>query len=279
MKQKRNWDIFIASVFFVLGFSFVFSLLGILLQTVLSNVSFTVQIWLSRLGGIFIILFGLYLVGLIRPKFLEKEYKFKVKKRFKSKYLVSFTFGAAFAVGWTPCVGAILGAVLALAVTNPSTAFFLLLSYSFGLGVPFLLIGLFTNQAQTFINKAGKWITYANYIFGAILVILGMFVFTNQLSRVASFPLASSILISPNFGGLELGSSLNLGIAFIAGILSFLSPCVLPLMPAFLSYLASTATSDKSTTIDNKHSNPTNQEPITDNNLSNLNNKPKIKNE
>ena len=92
MKQKRNWDSFIASVFFVLWFSFVFSLLGILLQTVLSNVSFTIQIWLSRLGGIFIILFGLYLVGLIRPKFLEREYKFKVKKRFKSKYLVSFTF-------------------------------------------------------------------------------------------------------------------------------------------------------------------------------------------
>jgi len=246
METKRNWDVFFASVFFVLGFSFVFSLLGVLLQTVLVNVSSSAQIWLSRIGGIFIILFGLYLVGLIRPKFLEKEYKFKVKKKFKSKYLVSFVFGAAFAVGWTPCVGAILGAVLALAVTAPSTAFFLLLSYSLGLGIPFLLIGFFTNQAQSFIKKAGKWITYANYIFGGILIILGMFVFTNQLSRIASFPLASSILISLNLGGINLGSSLNLGIAFLAGLVSFLSPCVLPIMPAFLAYLASTVTSDES---------------------------------
>ena len=73
-----------------------------------------------------------------------------------------------------------------------------------------------------------------------------MFVFTNQLSRVASFPLASSILISLNFVGINLCSSLNLGIAFLAGLVSFLSPCVLPLIPAFLSYLASTVVDDKS---------------------------------
>jgi len=240
MERKRNWNVFLTSIFFVLGFSFVFSLLGVLLQTVLVNVSSSVQIWLSRIAGLFIIFFGLYLVGLIKIKFLEKEHKFQVKKKFKSKYLVSFLFGAAFAVGWTPCVGAILGAVLALAITTPSTAFFLLLSYSLGLGIPFLLVGFFTNQAQRFINKAGKWIIYANYVFGAILILLGMFVFTNQLSRIASFPLASKILISLNLGSIDLGTSLSLGIAFIAGLVSFLSPCVLPLIPAFLSYLAST---------------------------------------
>ena len=239
MENKKNWDIFLASIFFVFGFSFVFSLLGVLLQTALINVSFSVQIWLSRTAGIFIILFGLYLIGFIRPKFLQKEYKFKVNKKFGSKYLISFVFGAAFAVGWTPCVSAILGAVLALAVTNPSTAFFLLLSYSLGLGVPFLLVGLFTNQAQGFIDKAGKWIKYANYFFGGILIILGVFVFTNQLPRIASFPLVSEILISLNIGSINF-ESLNLGIAFLAGLLSFLSPCVLPLIPAFLTYLAST---------------------------------------
>jgi len=244
---KRNWDVFLASVFFVLGFSFVFSLLGILLQTVLSNVSFQVQTWLGRIGGIFIIFFGLYLLGFIKPKFLEQEHKLHIKKKFKSVYLTSFIFGAAFAVGWTPCVGAILGAVLALAIIEPSTAFFLLLSYSLGLGIPFLLVGLFTNQAQGLINKAGKWITYANYIFGAILIVLGIFVFTNQLSLIANFPIASKILISLNVGGVSLGTSLNLGIAFFAGLFSFLSPCVLPLIPAFLAYLASTVVKDKKT--------------------------------
>ena len=245
MKEKRNWDVFLASVFFVLGFSSVFALLGVLLQTVLSNISYQVQTWLGRIGGVFIIFFGLYLLGFIKPKFLEQEHKLKVKKKFKSVYVTSFIFGAAFAVGWTPCVGAILGAVLALAITEPSTAFFLLLSYSLGLGIPFLLVGLFTNQAQNLINKAGKWITYANYVFGVILIVIGIFVFTNQLSRIANFPIASKILISLNVGGVGLGTSLNLGIAFFAGLLSFLSPCVLPLIPAFLAYLASTVVKDK----------------------------------
>ena len=245
MKEKRNWDVFLASVFFVLGFSSVFALLGVLLQTVLSNISYQVQTWLGRIGGVFIIFFGLYLLGFIKPKFLEQEHKLKVKKKFKSVYVTSFIFGAAFAVGWTPCVGAILGAVLALAITEPSTAFFLLLSYSLGLGIPFLLVGLFTNQAQNLINKAGKWITYANYVFGVILIAIGIFVFTNQLSRIANFPIASKILISLNVGGVGLGTSLNLGIAFFAGLLSFLSPSVLPLIPAFLAYLASTVVKDK----------------------------------
>jgi len=252
MKNKRNWDIFFVSVFFVLGFSFIFSLLGVLLQTVLVNSSVSVQTWLSRIGGVFIILFGLYLMKLINPRFLQKEYKLRIKKKFKSKYLTSFVFGSAFAVGWTPCVGAILGAVLVLAATQPSTAFFLLLFYSLGLGIHFLLIGLFTNQAQGLINKAGKWINYANYVFGALLILLGVFVFTNQLSRIASFPLASNILINLNLGSVDFGMSLNLGIAFVAGILSFLSPCVLPIIPAFLTYLASTVVNEKENLIKEK---------------------------
>ena len=85
---KRNWSIFINSIFFVLGFSVIFSLVGVLLQSVLSNVSYQVQTWLGRVGGIIIILFGLYLLGLIQPKFLQKEYKLRVKKKFKSTKIV-----------------------------------------------------------------------------------------------------------------------------------------------------------------------------------------------
>jgi len=237
MKQKRDWRIFYCSVFFVLGFSVIFSLVGVLLQSVLSSVGYEVQKWLGRVGGAIIILFGLYLLGLIKIGFLEKEHKIQVKRKFKSAYITSFVFGAAFAVGWTPCVGAVLGAVLTLAVTAPGTAFWLLLSYSLGLGIPFLLVGLFTNQAQSFIQKAGKWINWLRYIFGVILVLLGVLVFVNQLSRIANLAFVSELLLSVN-AGVSLGTSLNLGIAFIAGLVSFLSPCVLPLIPAFLSYLA-----------------------------------------
>jgi cytochrome c-type biogenesis protein len=240
VKEKRDWRIFLASVFFVLGFAVIFSLVGVLLQSILSEAAPSIQTWLGRVGGVIIIAFGLYLLGLLKIKFLEKEHKLQVKKKFNSMYLTSFVFGAAFAVGWTPCVGAVLGAILTLAVIQPGTAFFLMMAYSLGLGIPFLLVGLFTSQARKLIIKAGKWIKYFQYLFGAILVFIGVLVFTNQLNRIASLEFVTNLLISLNIG--TVGSSmggLNIGIAFFAGFVSFLSPCVLPLIPAFLSYLAS----------------------------------------
>lgn len=246
-KPKRNWSIFFASFFFVLGFSSIFSIVGVLLQSALSSVSYTVQTWLGRIGGTIIILFGLYLLGLINPAFLEKERKLSVKRKFKSMYLTSFVFGAAFAVGWTPCVGAVLGAVLTLAITQPGSAYFLLLAYALGLGIPFLLVGLFTNEARQWIAKAGKWLTYLNYAMGALLILLGILVFTNQLSRVANLEFATKFLLALNLESITFGSSLNIGVAFLAGLVSFLSPCVLPLIPSFLTYLASTAIKESET--------------------------------
>lgn len=236
----NRWNIFLSSVFFVLGFSVVFSLVGVLLQTVLVNVSYSVQQWLGRIGGVIIILFGLYLLGLIKPAFLQKEYKLRVTRQFGSRYLTSFIFGAAFAVGWTPCVGAILGAILTLAVTQAGSAFLLLLAYSLGLGMPFLLVGLFTDRAQRWISRAGKWLQYVTYVFGVVLIILGIFVFTNQLSRIASVSFLSDFLTNLNVEGINYTGSLNFVIAFLAGLASFLSPCVLPLIPAFLAYLGTT---------------------------------------
>ncbi len=244
---KRDWSIFFSSVFFVLGFSVVFSLVGILLQTILAQASDSVEVWLGRIGGIIIILFGLFLLNLFTPAFLQQNHQFTVKRRFKSYYLTSFVFGAAFAVGWTPCVSAALGAILALASTQAASAFFLLVAYTLGIGIPFLLVGLFTNQAQAIINKAGKWLTYFQYVFGALLVLMGIFIFTGQLSKIADFEILTRVLTSLNIGTSVGGtiSSLtivNLAIAFFAGLGSFLSPCILPIIPGFLSYLAGTAT-------------------------------------
>ena len=239
-ESEGRWNVFLSSVFFVLGFSIVFSLVGVLLQSVLQNVSYSVQTWLGRIGGVVIILFGLYLLGLIHPSFLEKEHKLRVKRKFSSAYVTSFVFGAAFAVGWTPCVGAVLGAVLTLAVTQTASAFFLMMAYSLGLGIPFLIVGLFTNQAQSLISRYSNAIKYVDYAFGAILIMIGVLVFTNQLSRIANLQFASNILIALSPASIGIESSLSMGIAFLAGIVSFLSPCVLPLIPAFLSYLAAT---------------------------------------
>ncbi|MBI5004185.1 sulfite exporter TauE/SafE family protein [Candidatus Kaiserbacteria bacterium] len=239
----RDWSIFFASVFFVLGFSFVFSLLGVLLQTVLSNSSYAVQEWLGRIGGIIIILFGLFVLGLFTPAFLKRDHKVAVKRRFKSKYLTSFVFGAAFAVGWTPCVSAALGAILVLAATNATSAFLLLFAYTLGIGVPFLVVGLFTNQAQGFIDRAGPWLRYVEYVFGVLLIIIGVFIFVGELSRIANFAFLTDVLTSLNIGT-EAGADIaglsvtNFVVALFAGLASFLSPCVLPIIPGFLSYLA-----------------------------------------
>ncbi len=245
--KPRRWDTFFASVFFVLGFSIVFSLLGILLQTTLALAAHEVKIWLGRAGGAIIIFFGLFLLGLITPSFLNREHTFAVRRKFASRHMASFVFGSAFAVGWTPCVSAALGAILALAAVNAGSAFVLLFSYTLGIGVPFLLAGLFANEAQTFINKAGPWLRYIQYIFGILLIILGILIFTGELSRIADFQGLTQVLLSLHIGTSAGGditsvSVVNLLLALFAGLASFLSPCILPIIPGFLSFLAGTAT-------------------------------------
>ena len=191
----KRTEIFVNSIFFVLGFSVVFALLGVLLSTILASSAYTVQLWLSRAGGVVIIFFGLYLVGLIKIPFLEKEYKFGVKIKFKSRYATSFLFGLAFAVGWTPCVGPALGVILGLAATAPGSAFVLLLTYALGLGIPFLVVGAFTERAGEFINRHTEGLRHLNIVFGFILLALGVLIFTQKLSLIANFGLLNRILL------------------------------------------------------------------------------------
>ncbi|MEK7584606.1 MAG: cytochrome c biogenesis protein CcdA [Patescibacteria group bacterium] len=192
-KENRK-DIFLNSLFFVLGFSVIFALLGVLLNTLLESFAYDVQIWLSRIGGAIIIFFGLYLTGLLKIPFLEKTHTIQVKKRFKSKYATSFLFGLAFAAGWTPCVGAALGAILGLAASQPGAAFGLLMAYALGLGMPFLVVGLFATRVQSFMARSAKYIHIINSLFGVILIVLGVLIFTQQLNIVANFELLNSII-------------------------------------------------------------------------------------
>lgn len=187
---------FLNALAFVLGFSFVFALLGVLLQTVLSSVAYDARLWLSRIGGVVIIVFGLYLMGLLRIPWFEREHKLSVASGSgRNRYITSALFGAAFAAGWTPCVGAVLGAILTLAISQPGSAFALLLTYSLGLGIPFLLVGLFTASAQGFINRYAHAMQYVSKLFGLVLVILGVLVFTQRLARIANFEFLNRFLI------------------------------------------------------------------------------------
>ncbi|MEW6722333.1 MAG: cytochrome c biogenesis protein CcdA [Candidatus Micrarchaeota archaeon] len=187
--------IFLSSVFFVLGFSVVFSVLGVLLQSVLSGIAYDLQAFLGYIGGIIIIFFGLMLIGLVRIPALEAERKIQLKG-LSTSYLASFVFGAAFAVGWTPCVGAVLGGILTLAVTDPGSAFPLMLTYSLGLGIPFLMVGLFVSNASKFIKSMGPLLKWLNVIFGIILVILGILVFTGTLPLIANLGFLNDFLLS-----------------------------------------------------------------------------------
>lgn len=193
--SKRR-DIFLSSAFFVLGFSVVFALLGVLLNTALAQVAYGAQAWLARVGGAVIIVFGLYLVGLLNIPWLGQAHTMRVDAKKHSRHITSFLFGFAFAAGWTPCVGAILGAIIALAASHPGSAFFLLLSYSLGLGVPFLVVGLFAGQASKFIERHAKAFTVISKVFGAVLIALGVLVFTQELSRVANFDFVNRLLIN-----------------------------------------------------------------------------------
>lgn len=247
MNTKRT-TLFLCSLFFVIGFAAVFSIVGVLLQTVLSSVGPSVQMWLARLGGIVIIVFGLFLVGLIHIPYLERDHKIAVKQKFASRYVTSFVFGAAFALGWSPCVGAALGAIFALAATQPQSAFLLLFAYTMGIGVPFLLVGLFADTASRLIDRAGNFLIWFKYVFGALLIITGILMFVGQLSLLANFPILTAILSNLSLvtnagGGIASFSIGSLAIAFLAGIGSFLSPCILPIVPGFISYLATIGSS------------------------------------
>ncbi|MFA5106396.1 MAG: cytochrome c biogenesis protein CcdA [Candidatus Micrarchaeia archaeon] len=194
-KKASRGRIFLNSVAYVLGFTVVFSLLGVLLNGILAGAAVEARAWLGRIGGAVIILFGLYMLGLLKLDFLESEHRFRPQiGGTRSSYIVSFLFGASFAVGWSPCVGAILGAVLTLAATQPQQSFSLLFAYSLGLAIPFLAAGAFIAQARGMVKKAGPYMRYFSIISGALLIILGILVFTDSLSRIADFGLAQLAL-------------------------------------------------------------------------------------
>jgi len=234
---NRRTTIFLNSVAFVIGFTLVFSLVGVLLQTLLSGVAFDAVNILRSAGGVIILLFGLLLIASLKYSipFFAREHKIKVR-RFSSSYISSFVFGVAFAIGWTPCVGAILGAIYTLAAVSPGLGFILLFAYSLGIGVPFLIAGLFTSRISGFLEKSGRFLKYFNIIGGLLLMAIGALVLFNYIGILASFLVGSESVM--------VAGQLNFFIAFIAGIVTFVSPCILPLLPAFFSYMAGTTANE-----------------------------------
>ena len=182
------------TIFFVLGFSIIFSTLGVLINSILSENINQLTNSLNWIAGIIIVIFGIFMIASTKINSLNKEKKFQIKN-FKSSYPMSFVFGLAFAIGWTPCVGPILGTILTLAATTPSISFTLLLAYSIGLGIPFILIGIFFSKSIKIISSMTKYLKYYNVVLGGFIILLGILIFTNQLAYIANFPLLNEIVM------------------------------------------------------------------------------------
>jgi len=188
-------NILLNTIFFVAGFTIVFSILGVILNSVLSSSTGSLLTDFNHAGGIIIVAFGIFMLLSFKISKLNFEKKI-IPNRAKTSYPLSFVFGLAFATGWTPCIGPILGSILTLAATSPSHAFILLLSYSLGLGIPFILIGVFFSRFTRLIKSMSKHLKYYSIIMGIFIIMLGVLVYTNQLSTIASFPLLNNILLS-----------------------------------------------------------------------------------
>ena len=123
---------------------------------------------------------------------LKRKY---FQKSTGAKFPVSFLFGMAFAAGWTPCVGPILGTIITLATTTPGIAFNLLLAYSVGMGIPFMIMGAVISKSSKIVSKMRKHLKYYTVVFGIMIIILGILVFFNQLVLIANFPLLNDLIL------------------------------------------------------------------------------------
>jgi len=191
---SNRLNIVLNTIFFVLGFSVVFSVFGVILNSVLSSSAANLISGFNQIGGIIIIGFGGFMLLSTKFKNLNFEKRF-FPNRTKASYPLSFLFGLAFAAGWTPCIGPILGSILTLAATSPGQSFTLLLVYSLGLGIPFILMGIFFSRFTRIIKSIGKHLKYYSITMGSFIIVLGVLVYTNQLATIASFPLLNNLLL------------------------------------------------------------------------------------
>jgi cytochrome c-type biogenesis protein len=182
--------IFWNAVLYVIGFSIVFISLGVLVGLVSGVVLVAYQDWLNIIGGAFVVVFGIFMLqGAFGWKLpilgkLAGEYKLPVLKHIKpGTPLSSVIFGAAFATGWTPCVGPVLGAILTLtATTGGVIAGALLLSvFSLGLAVPFLILAAGFGYFSEKMGVIAKWLPYISGVGGLMIIVLGVLVMTDNL--------------------------------------------------------------------------------------------------
>ena len=249
--------VFLHAASFVLGFSVVFVALGALLGA-LGSAFQEELIWFQRVAGVLLVILGLHLAEVITIPLLYRSFQVggpggastsapagdASRTRAAADYGRSVVVGVAFSVGWTPCVGPILAGILVLALDSASLlqAIILLTCYAAGLGIPFLIVGATFGASTKFLRKLNRWMPLIGVVSGVLLVFVGMLIALDRVvvlnEALGSFGvdvLAGSDGSSTSMLDLNAGSA---AIAFAGGFVSFISPCVLPLVPIYLGHLA-----------------------------------------
>tara|TARA_B100001057_G_scaffold495026_2_gene592998 strand:+ start:109 stop:852 length:744 start_codon:yes stop_codon:yes gene_type:complete len=173
-KKIQTYKMFYTSIFFVLGLSTVFIFLGLAFSK-LGSIFIKFQNEMGYISGIIVIIFGIHFLGLIKFSILEKEVRFNINK-FSNSILSPYILGLAFAFGWTPCIGPILGAILSISAqeTNSLRGGILMLSYALGLGLPFILIATFFEKSKKTLNIIKNKSFLISKITGSFLILIGV---------------------------------------------------------------------------------------------------------
>jgi cytochrome c-type biogenesis protein len=179
--------VMLASVFFVMGLSTVFLFYGYSASKI-GELYFAVSSWANYVGGALVILFGLHFLNVFRIPLLQREARIEVKDQGGSAF-GAYLLGLAFAFGWTPCIGPILGTVLTLAANEAEAArgAAMLAAYAFGLGVPFLAIAFFFPRMKGFINWMKRHMQVIERVSGVLLVIIGLLLITGRFTMISNW--------------------------------------------------------------------------------------------
>jgi cytochrome c-type biogenesis protein len=185
--KKVRKSVITNSLFFILGFSILFIAMGASATFIGKFLAKNIR-WLEIIGGTLVVTLGLHFAGVFKLKFLDRERKIHLDK--KPLGLVGTVLvGMAFGAGWTPCVGPILGSILTMAAATQDIAkgIVLLISYSIGLGIPFLLAGLLIHKFFEYFKTIRKYFRVITLVGGILLVIIGLLLITGYFTTISSF--------------------------------------------------------------------------------------------